>query len=209
LQYGEAAPVQAFAYNGSWAYDPTIKGYPYDTARAKQLLTEAGYASGFTTKYTYSAGADAQAMAESIAAQLKEVGITVQLNPVTTSQWQDLSFRSGSWEGFITAGPPPYPDFAAGIRDRFAGDGKNYAKMLAPDDYKAAVAAACAAPDQATKAALTKAALKLLVDKYCLMFQIYYQTRLAFFQKYVHDTGIYVMDSDSMWWPEKAWIDKK
>lgn len=71
---------------------PAIFGYkaqtPYkaDKAKAKQLLAEAGYANGLTLELLHPTGRYPQdaRIAEAVAAQLKEVGITVKL---TTMEW--------------------------------------------------------------------------------------------------------------------------
>lgn len=73
-----------------WAYDPSVADYPYDPARARALLDEAGYrdpdGSGprarFTLVYKTSSNRFRVALAQVIVAQLAEVGIDVDLRPL-------------------------------------------------------------------------------------------------------------------------------
>ncbi len=118
-------------------------------------------------------------------------------------------FGGGTWEGLIYAGPPPWPDFAAGLRDRFFGDGRNFSLMIGPDDYKEAIKNAVAAPDLETKNRWTQRALKLMTDKYCLSLFWYFEDTSLVHQKYVHDIGFYKVPSGNQWTPEDAWMEKK
>ena len=67
-----------------WSYDKDIKPYPYDPAKAKALLAQAGYANGFTTDLWYMPvqrpyNPDAKKIAELIQADLAKLGITAEL----------------------------------------------------------------------------------------------------------------------------------
>lgn len=66
----EGAAVQYYKGN-----DPL----PYDTAKAKELLTEAGYPNGFTTTLMYANTSANQKKAEFYKQQLGEVGINLEL----------------------------------------------------------------------------------------------------------------------------------
>jgi peptide/nickel transport system substrate-binding protein len=63
-------------------YNPTVKPYPYDKVRAKQLLTQAGYPNGFELSLVVAPGQypKDKEIVELIAAQLKEIGVTVKAN---------------------------------------------------------------------------------------------------------------------------------
>ena len=72
----------------TWGADPGLKPYPYDPERAKKLLAEAGYPSGFsTTLWVPESGSGMQSpvpMSTVIQSNLKAVGITVALQ---TMEW--------------------------------------------------------------------------------------------------------------------------
>jgi peptide/nickel transport system substrate-binding protein len=64
------------------AFDPAWKVYPYDPAKAKQLLIDAGYANGFqmslwTTKFP--GAPEMPELAEALATMWKPIGVTVKI----------------------------------------------------------------------------------------------------------------------------------
>ena len=73
---------------GTWGADAGLKPYPYDPARAKKLLAEAGFPNGFTTTlWVPESGSGMQspvAMSTVIQSNLKAVGINVALQ---TFEW--------------------------------------------------------------------------------------------------------------------------
>jgi len=72
----------------TWGADAALKPYPYDPERAKRLLAEAGYPSGFsTTLWVPESGSGMQspvAMSTVIQSNLKAVGVNVTLQ---TMEW--------------------------------------------------------------------------------------------------------------------------
>jgi peptide/nickel transport system substrate-binding protein len=84
-------------------YDPALQPYPYDPARARQLLTEAGYPNGFETVFNHSSGVflKDREIAEVVASQLGQVGIRVQLVPTERAKLQE-DWLNGTFRG-ITA----------------------------------------------------------------------------------------------------------
>jgi len=79
---------------GSWVNppwnNPALVPWPYDPERAHELLAEAGYQEGFTVTLCTPVGVYYQdaAIAEAIAQQLAEIGITVE---VETVDWAALA----------------------------------------------------------------------------------------------------------------------
>jgi peptide/nickel transport system substrate-binding protein len=116
--------------------------YTFDLAKAKQLLTEAGYPNGFTTKVQYRNVDRAYApnvpiLAQEIQTQLKALGITATINEQESGTFIDNN-TAGKLDGlFILGWLIDYPDmtdwmdyhFGAGSGEKF---GKPFADIAAP-----------------------------------------------------------------------------
>ena len=67
---------EAIGYDTAW--DTKSSFPPYDIARAKELMKEAGYGNGLTLRVLSEASPNFQLTVEQLAAQLSEIGITLQ-----------------------------------------------------------------------------------------------------------------------------------
>ncbi|MDO5736739.1 MAG: ABC transporter substrate-binding protein [Propionibacteriaceae bacterium] len=131
--------------------------YPFDQAKAKALLQEAGYESGLSLRLRVPNTVPyAPTAARFVAAQLAEVGITVQVDELDFASWLKEVYSAGDYDMSIIAhveprdisnfANPEYywhydnPDFAALIQDADEGPAdeqvslmKDAAQMLADD----------------------------------------------------------------------------
>jgi peptide/nickel transport system substrate-binding protein len=106
---GAATPVAAVPVTeDSSAYsDDLSKAYPFDQAKAKSLLADAGYSGGFTMKVLSLPVADA--FAQAIAANLRDVGIDLDINSVAGPDLPKQLF-SGTYDaGLILQRPTGEP----------------------------------------------------------------------------------------------------
>lgn len=75
-------------------YNDSLTSYPYDPDKAKQLLADAGYPNGFTveldTPTDYYSG---ELVTQAIAEQLKAVGVTVKIETMPFSVYQDKHLK--------------------------------------------------------------------------------------------------------------------
>jgi peptide/nickel transport system substrate-binding protein len=81
-------PGQWFSSAFASAVNQNLSAYPYDPAKARALLAEAGYPDGFSVDWEFSSngGTDDQVV-QAIAQQLAEVGVKATLKPITASEW--------------------------------------------------------------------------------------------------------------------------
>lgn len=90
---GYTQPTGQIVQSNTFGYNPTIRPYPYDPARARQLLAQAGYPNGFRIKMDVTLGiAEAQQVFLLVQNQFKEVGIETDM---TTSA--DSAFLLDRW----------------------------------------------------------------------------------------------------------------
>lgn len=89
-EYGTA--TEQIVLPGTDGYSETTR-YPYDLAKARSLLAEAGYANGFTIRVLTTSFANTHLVPQAMAEQYKEIGVTLDLvnQAEATNYLNDLS----------------------------------------------------------------------------------------------------------------------
>ncbi|HEY7363137.1 MAG TPA: ABC transporter substrate-binding protein [Methylomirabilota bacterium] len=82
LYFGYGTRLATVVDKGALGYDPKVPPYPYDPAKAKALLAEAGFPNGFETEFDSFTGsiADHAKPAEAIVGYLQKIGLKVKPN---------------------------------------------------------------------------------------------------------------------------------
>lgn len=81
LGAGFAVPLDQMAIPGDDSYDPALENaYPYDPAKAKQLLAAAGYPNGFTFSAIATPIVGLDTFGEALVGQLAKIGVTMKLD---------------------------------------------------------------------------------------------------------------------------------
>ena len=88
LSFGSAKPTVQFFAQSSPVYDPELeKIYPFDQAKAKVLLAEAGYKDVIHLTHLQLNTTEYQQLGEALQAMLAEAGIRVKFDVVDASQF--------------------------------------------------------------------------------------------------------------------------
>lgn len=99
LLRGLTTPSGQPAANGVVGHDAAIAPYPYDPAKARDLLKAAGYERGFSLKLDVIVDrtpADA-AVYQTVADMLGQVGVKVELRTITFPSWL-TKYLGGTWD---------------------------------------------------------------------------------------------------------------
>jgi ABC-type transport system substrate-binding protein len=92
-------------------FNPNLTGYAYDPAKGRQLLAESGHADGFSCKLWFEAGNPVLGpAAASIQYDLAQVGIKMQLNPVTIATFLESTERRKTAQCSLSGWSQDYPD---------------------------------------------------------------------------------------------------
>ena len=135
---GFGKPIGSHYIPGDPGYVDLTGAYPYDPAKAKMLLAEAGVAPG--TKLTISLPPPPYARrgGEVIAAMLQQVGLSVTLAPIEWAQWLDTVFKQSNYDATIIAHVEPH-DLGIYARDSYYFNYHSDAYRSLYEKYVAAV----------------------------------------------------------------------
>lgn len=141
-----------------------VDKYPHDVAKAKELLTQAGYPDGFdmtiSVPNNYQPHMDT---AEVVAEQLREAGINVTIQPVEWSTWLDTIYNGRQFQATVV-GVDAANMIARAMLERFTSDyAKNFINYSNPA-YDALFQQAINATDEATQTDLYKQMETMLAD---------------------------------------------
>jgi peptide/nickel transport system substrate-binding protein len=83
---GNGSPTNQVTVPGGYGYQASLNStYPYDVAKARQLLAQAGYPHGFTLKLVTTDSGGQSLVAQALAQQWKQIGVTLQITDYANS----------------------------------------------------------------------------------------------------------------------------
>ena len=114
---GSESPYSYYYYPFNKGYSTDWKVPPYDLARAKKLLAEAGHGSGFEVRvnpYVQLVAQDGPDVMEAVALDWEKLGLKVKRVPEATSTFGPKGRLRKTGKTFSVYGAPPYDEPVAG-----------------------------------------------------------------------------------------------
>ncbi len=105
--FGYGTPIGTHFAPHHPAYVDLTGQYPHDVSRAKQLLAEAGYPNGFKASLKLPPPSYARRGGEIVAAQLREIGIELEISNVEWAQWIEQVFKNKDYDLTIVSHTEP------------------------------------------------------------------------------------------------------
>lgn len=195
---------------GGLTYNPNIVGYAYDPAKAKQLLSEAGYPNGFETKIVLQNNTTQIDMMTMVQGHLAKVGIAAKLDVADTARFNEIANKG--WSNaliYYWMSAAPGIDAATSVSTKMCSKATHYdpKSVLIPADFDAKYWVAAAEPDPAKARVLFQEIAKMAIDDYCIATPFYVGYNFVATTPKVHnyDWGTYGVNE---WRPENAWLSK-
>lgn len=206
--FGYGIAIQQWGVpNGYWA-NPNFKGYPYDPAKAKQLVAEAGYPNGLKTKLLVVNTPDTVGAATAVQGMLAQANINVDLDVADNTRYRSLTSGGGKFEALCFASFRADSDLALVMPRNLSAKGTIMVNsIIHPDDLEKLLTEAKQAPDQETKRAKVWELQQMTFEKYAIFTPLVVPDGLAAKQPYVRNDGMMVVEQ-TQWTPEDAWLDK-
>jgi peptide/nickel transport system substrate-binding protein len=154
--FGQGIPIYTHFAPHNPAYVDLSAVYSRDVAKAKALLAEAGFPTGFKATLKLPPVTYARRGGEIIAAQLREVGIELEIIPVEWAQWIDQVFTNKDYDLTIVSHTEPNDINIYGRKDYY------FQYSSAPFD--AVMAKLDVTADPAARNALLGEAQKIITD---------------------------------------------
>jgi ABC-type transport system substrate-binding protein len=169
-------------------YDPKLKGYDYDPAKARALLEEAHLGAGFTFEIWMRADQTGLILAQSIQQDLAPLGIHVELKPVAWGPFLEAVRQPHTAQSFLQGWEADFPDpenFLGALLSR-AQWGANNDTFYSNPDVEKLLREASPDADLSKRYALYDQAEKIVVEDAPWVF-LFYPVTYIIRQPWVND----------------------
>lgn len=210
--YGsEYSDINQFSYHGSSLWDDSIEGYEYNPEKAKELLADAGYPNGFSTKVIIENNEQNSVLCETMKSYLADVGIELEIDLADSARYAQTVIFS-SWGDQLAIVPFTYsPDEICSMLRMLHPDTSLLAHTIGyPAEYRDMIISMETSSSLDEAKGIYKKINKYLIDETCMAVPVFVSSYSVATQDYVHGTGT-GLDGETQiryWSPETVWMDK-
>lgn len=152
---GKGQLIGSMVAPGDPWFEDLSQTYPFDPDKARELLKEAGHASGLTLRFRTPTLPYGPGVATFVASQLKDVGITVKVEELDFTRWLDEVYGKGQYDLTVVAHVEPRDIVAWSTKENYWHyDNAELRRLLEEAD----------AADEQRSTELMKQAAKVLAD---------------------------------------------
>ncbi len=199
VRAGVGKPALSWIPPGMPGYDPNLgKEYEFNPTKAKQLLTEAGYADGSKVpelKLQYADSAGNRLMGQFLQGQMKDnLGINITLEPMETKAFQQLvNAEKFTWAWFGWGADYPDPD--NWLPELFGTDAGNNHTTYSNAQFDGLASKAKTELDNAKRLQMWAEAQKMVIDDAPIV-TMFYRERIWLMKPYVKGLKTTGMDGE-------------
>jgi peptide/nickel transport system substrate-binding protein len=181
---------------------PWLQPRKYDLAKAKQLLTEAGYPNGFQTVFHVDQRGDKDGQV-AIQSYLKAAGINAELDIADVGRYTSMATQG--WKGLLMPGFPN-PSNLLTLFARF-GNSSYFPSMYRPQGFQAKWDAAAVQIDDAKRMAQIQELIKAMTEQAITI--PWYETRPIWVTNgKANNIGWVTRANQNYWAAADAWLSK-
>jgi peptide/nickel transport system substrate-binding protein len=205
LGYGFCEPLNQLSPKTYMGYNPDLPGRSFNPTKAKQLLAEAGYASGFKTSILGRQG-DNKDIWVAVQRYFKDVGIEADVQMLDNAKWSQLA-KEGWQNALLTQRWGLGVSYISTL-NTFLGARSSFSASIAkPADFLKMIDDGLTIPEfEATKAS-AQAIVKYAYDTE-MAIPLWTSAKPFVLAPDIRDTGLFSMGGWLPWYPNKAWISK-